>query len=247
MDNSSLTSLNGLGSLTSIESCLNISNNTLLTDLTGLNGLTNINYSLQLYSNNSLISLTGLNNVEAIGGHLEIVGQDALTNLSGLESLITVYGEFIIAQNEKQSNDFWKFRESLTEAQKLDGKLIGFDISIPINNMDLFFQEAKKELKKILPNIKFHTFGHLGDSNIHFNLIEPDNLKENFYSYEKAFKNVINKILIKVKGSVSAEHGIGLLKKDDLKITKSISEITIMKKIKKLFDPNNILNQKKIF
>ena len=164
-----------------------------------------------------------------------------------VSSLVDNFDEFIIAQNENQSNDFWKFRESLTEAQKLDGKLIGFDISIPINNMDLFFQEAKKELKKILPNIKFHTFGHLGDSNIHFNLIEPDNLKENFYSYEKAFKNVINKILIKVKGSVSAEHGIGLLKKDDLKITKSISEITIMKKIKKLFDPNNILNQKKIF
>ncbi len=101
-----------------------------------------------------------------------------------VSSLVDNFDEFIIAQNENQSNDFWKFRESLTEAQKLDGKLIGFDISIPINNMDLFFQEAKKELKKILPNIKFHTFGHLGDSNIHFNLIEPDNLKENFYSYE---------------------------------------------------------------
>jgi FAD/FMN-containing dehydrogenase len=164
-----------------------------------------------------------------------------------VSNLSDKFDEFLIAQNENQSNDFWKFRESLTEAQKLDGKLIGFDISIPISNMNLFFQESKKELKKILPNIKFHTFGHLGDSNIHFNLIEPDNFKKNFYSYEKAFKNAINKILIKVKGSVSAEHGIGLLKKDDLKETKSAPEIRIMKKIKKLLDPNNILNQKKIF
>jgi FAD/FMN-containing dehydrogenase len=155
--------------------------------------------------------------------------------------------EFLLAQNEKESIDFWKFRESLTEAQKIDGKLLGFDISVPINNMENFLLKSKKKIEKLVPNIKFHIFGHLGDSNIHFNLIEPDNFKKDFYKFEERIKKIINKLIIEFEGSVSAEHGIGLLKKDDLKSTKNIREIKLMKKIKNLFDKKNILNKDKIF
>ena len=155
--------------------------------------------------------------------------------------------EFLLAQNEKESIDFWGFRESLTEAQKIDGKLIGFDISVPINNIQIFLSESKKKIEEIVPKIKFHIFGHLGDSNIHFNLIEPDNFKKDFYKFEKRIKKIINKLIIKYEGSVSAEHGIGMLKKDDFKSTKNIKEIKLMKKIKNLFDEKNILNKDKIF
>ena len=155
--------------------------------------------------------------------------------------------EFLLAQNEKESLDFWKFRESLTEAQKIDGKLLSFDISVPINNIESFLKQSKKQISELIPNIKFHIFGHLGDSNIHFNLIEPDNFKKDFYKYEKKMKKIVNRLIVEFKGSVSAEHGIGMLKKDDLKKTKNIKEIELMKKIKKLLDPKNILNKGKIF
>ena len=171
----------------------------------------------------------------------EINLENIYTNLKGN------FEEFLISQNEKQSLDFWKFRESLTEAQKIDGKLIGFDLSIPINHLENFLLQSQYKINELLPETKFHIFGHLGDSNIHFNLIEPENMKKDFYSYEKKIKNIINNLIIKFGGSVSAEHGIGILKKDDFKKTKSTKEIKLMKNIKKLFDPKNILNPNKIF
>ena len=171
----------------------------------------------------------------------EINLENIYTNLKGN------FEEFLISQNEKQSLDFWKFRESLTEAQKIDGKLIGFDLSIPINHLENFLLQSQYKINELLPETKFHIFGHLGDSNIHFNLIEPENIKKDFYSYEKKIKHIINNLIIKFGGSVSAEHGIGILKKDDFKKTKSTKEIKLMKNIKKLFDPKNILNPNKIF
>ena len=171
----------------------------------------------------------------------EINLENIYTNLKG------DFEEFLISQNEKQSLDFWKFRESLTEAQKIDGKLIGFDLSIPINHLENFLLQSQYKINELLPETKFHIFGHLGDSNIHFNLIEPENIKKDFYSYEKKIKHIINNLIIEFEGSVSAEHGIGILKKDDFKKTKSTKEIKLMKNIKKLFDPKNILNPNKIF
>lgn len=163
-----------------------------------------------------------------------------------MENSNKIYNDFLIAQNEDQKSRFWNFRELLTEAQKIDGKLLGFDISVPINFMEVFLLKVQKDILSILPKTKFHIFGHLGDSNLHFNLIEPDNMEENFYDYEKNIKLIINKYLKEFSGSISAEHGIGLLKKDDLVSNKSKAELILMKKIKKLFDPKNILNQKKI-
>ena len=164
-----------------------------------------------------------------------------------LANLSNFYQDLIVAQNKQQSNDFWKFREDLTEAQKLEGKLIGFDVSIPLNYLNNFFDTCQKQIDKILPNIKYHTFGHLGDSNIHYNLIEPSGFQEDFYHYEKEIKFIINSQIKKYEGSISAEHGIGILKKDDLIKTKSSLEINMMKNIKKMLDPKNILNSNKIF
>ena len=176
---------------------------------------------------------------------------DAQIHLESLEKFFITQKdncqEFLLAQNEKESSDFWNFRELLTEGQKIDGKLLGFDISIPINYLEDFLIISKKKINALVPNIKFHIFGHLGDSNIHFNLIEPDNFKQDFFIYEKNIKKIINELILVFKGSISAEHGIGMLKKDDFKKTKNIKEIRLMKKIKKLLDPKNTFNKGKIF
>ena len=79
----------------------------------------------------------------------------------------------------------------------------------------------------LLKGVKFHTFGHLGDSNIHYNLIEPNNLEVDFYSNEKNLKKIINDLIKEISGSISAEHGIGLLKRDDFLETKNKHFLTL--------------------
>lgn len=164
-----------------------------------------------------------------------------------LLKLDKLYEDVLFPQNLDQSSKFWKFRENITEAQKLDGKVIPFDISIPLNNLDNFFNDSYKQINKIIPNVKLCSFGHIGDSNIHFNLIEPEHYEKNFYSFEKTISNIIYNLVHKYSGSISAEHGIGLLKKKELVKYKSKSEYELMIKIKQAFDTKNILNRGKLF
>jgi FAD/FMN-containing dehydrogenase len=164
-----------------------------------------------------------------------------------LVSLTNLYDDIIFPHNQSQAQKFWKFRENITEAQKLDGKVIPFDISVPLDKLDSFFKDSLLQLNNILPNIKINSFGHIGDSNIHFNLIEPENLAEDFFNFEIVISNVLYDLVDKYSGSISAEHGIGALKKQELSKYKSKSELDLMIKIKKIFDTNNILNRGKLF
>tara|TARA_B110000483_G_scaffold98644_1_gene121001 strand:- start:14662 stop:16098 length:1437 start_codon:yes stop_codon:yes gene_type:complete len=164
-----------------------------------------------------------------------------------LLKLSKLYEDILFPQNLEQTSKFWKFRENITEAQKLDGKIIPFDISIPLDSLDNFFKESYKQINKILPNIKFCSFGHIGDSNIHYNLIEPEHCEKNFYMFEKTISNTIYNLVHKYSGSISAEHGIGVLKKEELSKYKSKAELELMIKIKRAFDTENILNRGKLF
>ncbi len=130
----------------------------------------------------------------------------------------------------------------------MEGKIITNDISIPLNKMKKFFETAEKEIKKINSKIILHPFGHIGDGNIHYNMIFPsnnstdsyENLRDRIYFY-------INNLVEEFGGSFSAEHGIGQIKKESLLKFKSMNEIDLMKSLKKVFDPKNILNPGKIF
>ena len=157
-------------------------------------------------------------------------------------------GDILIPNSIDQEYKFWKFRDDLVEAYKMEGKIVTNDISIPLNRMEEFFIVAQNNIKKINPNIEFHPFGHIGDGNIHFNMIIPEmnsnqsylKIRDNIYSY-------INKLADDFEGSFSAEHGIGQIKKSSLLKFKSEYEINLMKNLKKIFDPKNILNPGKIF
>lgn len=155
--------------------------------------------------------------------------------------------DLLIAQNEKQAYQFWNFRELMVEAQKLEGKLLGYDISIPIDKIKTFTDNSMMQIEKIVPGIRLYCFGHLGDSNLHFNLIEPIKKVNEFFSFEEQISKVILNEVIKYSGSISAEHGIGRLKKNDFLGYKKKNEIITMKNIKKIFDPNNIMNIGKLF
>ncbi len=155
--------------------------------------------------------------------------------------------DLLIAQNEKQAYQFWNFRELMVEAQKLEGKLLGYDISIPIDKIKDFSNNSMKQIEKLVPGIRLYCFGHLGDSNLHFNLIEPLIKGEKIFSYEEKISKIILSEVIKYSGSISAEHGIGRLKKSDFLDYKKNNEIVAMKNIKKIFDPNKIMNIGKLF
>ena len=156
--------------------------------------------------------------------------------------------EMLIPTSIEQENKIWKFRDDLVEAYKMEGKVVTNDISIPLDKIDIFFKTAASHLNKIPMEIKLHPFGHLGDNNIHFNMVLPN--IEDLNSYIKIRDEIylyINDLVQSYGGSFSAEHGIGQIKKDSLLKYKTSSEIEIMKNIKKIFDPKNILNEGKIF
>ena len=156
--------------------------------------------------------------------------------------------DILIPTSIDQEKKIWKFRDDLVEAYKMEGNIITNDISVPIDKMENFFNVAEKNIIKMNSKIKFHPFGHIGDGNIHYNMIVPKkysndsylSLRDNIYSY-------VNNLVEKFGGSFSAEHGIGQIKKNSLLKFKSKNEIKLMKNLKKAFDPKNILNPGKIF
>lgn len=181
-----------------------------------------------------------------------------LTNFAGIENFNNfVYSKFesvklddtelIIAKSEHENKNFWQIREEIPLAEKLLKNVIQHDVSLPLNNIENFINESTYSLRSFYQNISIINFGHLGDNNLHFNVCMDENLNKSQY---QSFKKNVNKIIFssvkKFNGSISAEHGIGQLRKKELKNYKSPEEIKRMKKIKKIFDPKNIMNPGKI-
>ena len=164
------------------------------------------------------------------------------------QKFISSFGEFITAfelMNEFSMNLAQKFNRSMK--LPFTGNyycLVELTNFIGIEN---FIFESSKALKKYNPNISIINFGHLGDNNLHFNVCIDDQLnKKNYSSFKKKVNEIIFSFVNKFNGSISAEHGIGQLRKNELKRYKSAEEIKRMKKIKKIFDPKNIMNPGKV-
>jgi FAD/FMN-containing dehydrogenase len=153
----------------------------------------------------------------------------------------------IIPQNLKQYNNIWKTRELLSEAQKLNGKSIKHDISIPIEKIPLFIKKARKFLTDFRKN-NILIFGHLAEGNLHYNISKPKKMSMSVFNklHKKVNSNIFN-LVYGLGGSFSAEHGIGLIKKKEFKKYTSKEEFIIKCNLKKLLDPNNIMNPGKIF
>ena len=154
--------------------------------------------------------------------------------------------DIFIAQSIKQTKNMWNIRESISEAQKKEGGSIKNDISIPIKDISKFISSAIKISKEVIPGSRCVVFGHIGDGNIHFNISQPVKAdKDKFLKKEKALRKEIINLTLDLKGSISAEHGIGLTRKADLKKYMK-KDVEVFKSIKKSFDPKNIMNPGKI-
>jgi FAD/FMN-containing dehydrogenase len=155
-------------------------------------------------------------------------------------------GDVIISDSIEKANNLWKFRESISLSLR---KYIPYkyDISVVPSRIIQFMSEVDGFLEKENQEIDVIWFGHVGDGNLHLNILKPKTMeKEKFFTYCDKISTSIYELVKKYSGSISAEHGIGLLKKPFLSYSKSDTEIAYMKLIKKLFDENNVMNPLKL-
>ena len=152
-----------------------------------------------------------------------------------------------LAENMRQQNDLWAIRENIPEANRRIGSVSSHDISLPLSEVSDFVEQARLEISK-LGQFRINCFGHLGDGNLHFNIFpEKGNNREIYNDIRPTVKTVIHDLVHKYGGSVSAEHGIGRLKTNDLIKYSDPIKLKLNKSIKKAMDPNGILNPGVIF
>jgi len=153
----------------------------------------------------------------------------------------------VIAQSDRQTDDIWAIRELLPETQKYEGGSIKHDISVPLDKVSQFLEQASVAVMNLIPSARPVAFGHIGDGNIHFNVTQPIGADtEAFLARWDEVNKVVHDIATDMGGSVSAEHGIGQLKRHLMNDIKSQVELDIMQGLKRQLDPNNILNPGKL-
>ena len=152
-----------------------------------------------------------------------------------------------IADSIEQGKAFWRIRELFSEVQRHAGGSIKEDISVPVAAVPAFIREANASVAALIPDARPLPFGHLGDGNIHYNVSQPIGAdKEAFLKRWGEVNEVVFAVVKKYGGSISAEHGIGVLKRDLLPSVKDPVALELMRGIKRLLDPNGILNPGKV-
>jgi FAD/FMN-containing dehydrogenase len=152
-----------------------------------------------------------------------------------------------IADSLEQAKAFWYIREFFGEVQRRIGASIKHDISVPVAAVPAFITEANAAVTKLIPGCRPLPFGHAGDGNIHYNVTQPVGAdKAEFLARWDEVNAVVFAIVLKYGGSISAEHGVGIMKRDILPSVKDKTAIELMRTLKRTLDPNNILNPGKV-
>jgi D-lactate dehydrogenase (cytochrome) len=152
-----------------------------------------------------------------------------------------------IAESLDQAKAFWRIREILPEVQKPEGGSVKHDVSVPIALVPDFLEQADAAVEKLIPGVRVVPFGHVGDGNIHYNVSQPIGAdKEAFLARWYEVNAVVDHVVAKLGGSISAEHGIGVMKRDLLPGVKDPVALNLMRTLKRTLDPNNILNPGKV-
>ena len=190
-------------------------------------------------ANNKIFCLIEISNFQKI----DDFGDFVINKLSVLD---TEKMEIIVSKSEYENQVIWNLRESIpVEERKIDS-IIKHDVSIPLENMENFIKTTELEIKQFDRMSEIINFGHLGDNNLHYNVVINNPQKIKSSSTPKIINNIIFNNVMKNKGSISAEHGIGQLRKKELFEFKGKASIKAMKSIKKIFDPRNIFNPGKV-
>lgn len=185
--------------------------------------------------------------IELSSGDEEALLTSRLEALLGkaIEKLLAL--DAAIAQTGAQAKAFWHLREAMSDAQRHEGGSIKHDVSVPVSEIAVFLERALARVTQEMPDIRPVPFGHLGDGNIHFNLSQPLGMdKQAFLDQWGHFNDLVHDIAVELGGSISAEHGIGQLKRDELKRRKSSVDMDLMRMVKDALDPKGLLNPGKI-
>jgi FAD/FMN-containing dehydrogenase len=152
-----------------------------------------------------------------------------------------------IADSVAQGKAFWRIREMFGEVQRHIGASIKHDVSVPVAAIPAFIEEANAAVTKLIPGSRPLPFGHVGDGNIHYNVTQPAGSdKEQFLARWDEVNTVVFAVVKKYGGSISAEHGVGVMKRDILPEYKDPVALELMRGLKKMLDPNGILNPGKV-
>ena len=153
----------------------------------------------------------------------------------------------VLAQSGEQAARLWDLRERLSEAQKIEGFSIKHDVSVPVSRIGEFVERAGAALQAAYPVIRIVAFGHVGDGNLHYNQSKPEAAENaEFMAAQPDVNRIVHDIVDALGGSISAEHGIGQLKRGELAHYKSAVEMEMMRAIKRTFDPLGLMNPGKV-
>ena len=187
-----------------------------------------------------LIELSDHESEEHVRQLLETILEEAFE-----AGLIT---DAIIANSLAQANTFWHMREHITLAQAQEGANLKHDITIPLSALESFVEETDALVRSKFPGVRIINFGHLGDGNLHYNIAPPVDVDAKVFNLanEKPIYELVYAQVERCHGSISAEHGIGKLKLEDLRAHKGEVAHELMKTLKRALDPQNILNPHKV-
>lgn len=170
-----------------------------------------------------------------------------------LEALITdaleqgILQDAIVASSIAQSKALWNLREHIPLAQAEEGKNIKHDVSVPISRIGDFIRSTDEQLAHVFPGCRMVTFGHLGDGNLHYNVSPPEHESPDaFIAQQAEINRVVHDSVHQFGGSISAEHGLGALKRDEVRQYKSSVEMNLMRTIKQALDPLGLMNPGKV-
>ena len=151
--------------------------------------------------------------------------------------------EYQVSKNNLQAESWWNLRKHISDAQKIEGVSIKHDVAVPISNVPAFIEQADAALQQAFPGVRIVAFGHIGDGNIHYNASMPDPADSTLlFARSKEVNRIVYEIVNKLDGTISAEHGLGQLKRDEIRHYKSELELKLMHKIKHAIDPQGLMN-----
>jgi FAD/FMN-containing dehydrogenase len=186
-----------------------------------------------------LVEATTPDRVGDVGAELERLLGSALD-----EGII---GDAVLAASEAQADAFWKLRDSISEAERAEGQTLAHDISVAVADMPAFISDAAATVERAFPGVVATGFGHLGDGNIHFHVRAASHAAPDWYEREGAkITQMVDDLVTAAGGSISAEHGIGQLKRDEFARLAPPGRIDALRAIKKALDPLGIMNPGKL-
>lgn len=152
-------------------------------------------------------------------------------------------GDALLAQNETQAKAFWFLREEMSAGQKPEGAAAKHDVSVPVSKIPQFLTEADAVVNRLVPGARIVAFGHCSDGNIHYDVVQPAGMAPDaFRALAPALIEAVHDVTVGLDGSISAEHGIGISRRDEFIRREPPTHLALMRAIKTAFDPHGIMN-----